>query len=394
MNNSSSNSINFPPSGGGGMDPPGGNGGIRPPAGGGGMGPPGGGGGMGPPPDFGSISITAIQRNLVFYGYILLFLFGFFGHAASATIFLRRTLRTVSTSCLFVCMAGSDTIYLLMCIYDFIFLGLGVPTTNINLMNALCRFRSFVQYFSMCYSAWLLLSITIDRWLRVQFPFRVKELCTTKRVLIGAFIILMFSVTLNSHLLLPSLGVVPGAIACAPGPMSNPTYQYFYMEIWPFLITSLQIILPTILLLIFSIKIFLELRRQQQKKHQLKQGHRRTFLDRQILIIMLTSIFLFFVTQIPLSLFYILMSSVLRNELGLEQLLQLNTIVTFVASINYAASFYIHCLSSRLFREECFNVIHCKRHQRVGVITQMLGLEGSHTQTQLFHWEGGKSTKA
>ncbi|CAF1395764.1 unnamed protein product [Rotaria sp. Silwood1] len=178
----------------------------------------------------------------------------------------------------------------------------------------------------------------MDRWLRVQFPFRVKELCTKKRVLIGAFIILIFSIALNSHLLLPSLGVVPGAIACAPNPMSNPTYQYFYTEIWPILITTLQIVLPTTLLLIFSIKMFIGLHHQQQKKQQLKQGRRRTFLDRQMLIIMLTSIFLFFITQIPLSLFTLLIFSVLRNELGLQQLLQLNTIVTFVASINYAVS--------------------------------------------------------
>ncbi|CAM4973885.1 unnamed protein product [Rotaria socialis] len=290
MNNSSS-SDNLPPGGGS-------NGMGRPGGGSNGMGPPGG-GGMGPTPDFGSVPITSIQRNLAFYGYIFLFLFGFFGHAASTSIFLRRSLRSISTSCLFLCMAGSDTIYLSMCIYDFLFLGLGVPTTNIDLMNSLCRFRSFVQYFSMCCSAWLLLSITIDRWLRVQFPFRVKELCTIKRALIGAFIIFMCSIALNSHLQLPSLGVVPGAIACAPG-----------------------------------IKIFIGLRGQQ--KRQLKQGRCRTFLDRQMLIIMLTSIVLFFITQIPLSLFSILMIYVLRNELALQQLLQLNTITTFVASINYA----------------------------------------------------------
>ncbi|CAF3797678.1 unnamed protein product [Rotaria sp. Silwood1] len=383
--NNSNNNDNFPPVSGGG---------IGPPDGGGGMDPPDGGGGMGPPLDFGPIPISSIQRNLVFYGYILLFLFGFFGHGTSATIFLRRTLRTVSTSCLFVCMAGSDTIYLLMCIYDFIFLGLGGPTTNINLMNALCRFRSFVQYFSMCCSAWLLLTITIDRWLRVQFPFRVKELCTTRRVLIGAFIILICSIVLNSHLLLPSLGVVPGGIACAPNPMSNSTYLYFYSTIWPFLITSLQILLPTTFLLIFSIKIFIELRRQQKQKRQLTQSRRRTFLDGQMLIIMLTSIFLFFATQIPLSLFSVLIFSVLRFLFPIQQILQLNTIVTFVASINYAASFYIHCLSSRLFREEFLNLMHCRRHQRVGVITQTLGLQGSQTQAQLYHLEEGKFTKA
>ncbi|CAF1919134.1 unnamed protein product [Rotaria magnacalcarata] len=136
--------------------------------------PPGGGGGMGPPPDVGPIQIASIQRNLVLYSCILLFLFGFFGRAASMTIFLRQSLRSILTSCLFVCMTGSNTIYLSMCIHDFLFLGLNVPTTYIDLINSLWRFRSFVQYFSMCCSAWLLLSITIDRWLRVQFSFRVK----------------------------------------------------------------------------------------------------------------------------------------------------------------------------------------------------------------------------
>ncbi|CAF1189843.1 unnamed protein product [Rotaria sp. Silwood1] len=58
------------------------------------------------------------------------------------------------------------------------------------------------------------------------------------------------------------------------------------------------------------------------------------------------------------------------------------------------ASFYIHCLSSRLFREEFLNLMHCRRHQRVGVITQTLGLQGSQTQAQLYHLEEGKFTKA
>ncbi|CAF3884108.1 unnamed protein product [Rotaria magnacalcarata] len=175
--------------------------------------PPGGGGGMGPPPDVGPIQIASIQRNLVLYSCILLFLFGFFGRAAS---------------------------------------------------------------------------------------------------------------------------VVPGAIVCAPGSTSNPTYQYFYTEIWPILITTLQTLLPTILLSILSIKMFIRLRGQQKQKRQLKQGRCRTFLDRQML----------------------------------------------------------HCLSSRLFRREFFNLKHCEQHRRVGVVTQMLDLEESQTQTQLYHLEGEKSKKA
>ncbi|CAF0920528.1 unnamed protein product [Adineta ricciae] len=357
--------------------PPGG-GGMRPPP------PPPGGGGMG------SSAITPLQRNVVLYGYLILFLFGFFGHAGSLTIFHRETLRKVSTSTLFIYMAISDLIYLLTCFYIFIFIGLNVSTANRNMMNQLCRAYTFLQYFCMCCTAWLLLTITIDRWLRVRFAFRVKELCTRKRVTIGTCVIVIVSAALNSHLASPFIEVVAGAAVCSSSRTSNPSYEYFYSTIWPILITILQIVLPTILLLAFSISLFVELRRQQQQKSQMKRG-RRIFIDRQILLIMISSIFLFFITQIPLSLFYILMTYILRSKLTLEQLVQFNNFAVLVASINYAASFYIHCLSSRLFRQEFYHVINILRTSRVGVVTHILGT--GITQTQTVHLRETKLNK-
>ncbi|CAF0920626.1 unnamed protein product [Adineta ricciae] len=345
---------------------PGGGVGMRPP-------PPPGGGGMG------SSAITPLQRNVIFYGYLILFVFGFFGHIVSFTIFHRETLRKVSTSTLFIYMTISDFIYLLACFYTFIFIGFNISVTNKNMMNQLCRAYSFLQYFCMCCTAWLLLTITIDRWLRVRFPFRVRELCTRKRVTIGACVIVIVSAALNSHLASPFIEVVPGATVCSSSRTSNPSYEYFYMTIWPILITILQIVLPTILLSAFSISLFVELRRQQQQKSQMKRG-RRVFLDRQILLIMISSIFLFFITQIPLSLFYILMTYTLRSKLTIEQLIQFNNFTVLVASINYAASFYIHCLSSRLFRQEFYHVINILRSRRVGVVTHILGTDATQTQ--------------
>lgn len=84
--------------------------------------------------------------------------------------------------------------------------------------------------------------------------------------------------------------------------------------------------------------MFIVLRRQQRQKRQLKQGQRHAFLDRQMLMIMLASIFLFFVTQIPLSLFHLLMIYVLRPRLSLQQQLILNTTAIFISSINYSVS--------------------------------------------------------
>jgi hypothetical protein len=125
----------------------------------------------------------------------------------------------------------SNIIYLSECIDDFLYTGIGLSpvtsVTNPDLSNALCRFRSFIQSVIMCSSAWLLVAILIDRW--IHFPFKVKKLCTIKRVLFGTLIILICTVVLNSHLRLPSFGNLPGVTIC--GGISSSTYLFFYTEI-------------------------------------------------------------------------------------------------------------------------------------------------------------------
>jgi hypothetical protein len=206
-----------------------------PPSGGPPPGGPGGGGGGGGDPGGGNTAmITNMQRNLALYGYIFLFLFGYFGHISTIIIFLRQTLRSVSTSCLFICVTISNIIYLSVCSYDFLYTGLGLTPidsqTNPNLSNALCRFRSFIQSVAKCSSAWLLVAISIDRWIRIRFPFKVNKLCTRKRVLLGALIVLICAIILNSHLLLPSLGALSGVTIC--GPISSSTYSFFFRQVF------------------------------------------------------------------------------------------------------------------------------------------------------------------
>jgi hypothetical protein len=82
--------------------------------------------------------------------------------------------------------------------------------------------------------------------------------------------------------------------------------------------------------------MFLRLRFQQKQKQKLNQARHRTFVDRQMLIIMLTSIFLFFSTQIPLSLLNILLPTVLLFQLTMTQALELASLFHFISSINFA----------------------------------------------------------
>lgn len=58
--------------------------------------------------------------------YPITFILGFLGNMASLITFFRPALRKVSTSCLFIMLAISDTLYLVICLFDFMEFGMQV----------------------------------------------------------------------------------------------------------------------------------------------------------------------------------------------------------------------------------------------------------------------------
>jgi hypothetical protein len=327
--------------------------------------PPGPGGPGGPPPP--APPITIIQSDIALFGYALLFIFGSFGHTNSFLIFLRPTLYRISTSCLFIALITSDSIYLLVSIYDFINTGLLIRDSSIN-PSAICRFRDYIQWTAMCCNAWLLVGIAMDRWIRVRFPFKSKQLCTPRHALIATAIIVILCAGFNAHVLTPYYGQLPAGVltVCGPNP-TNAVYNTFVRQIWPTLFSCVQTVILVILLICFSIDTFRRLARQTTIQNT-SRGRRRAQLDNQILLIMLATITLFVATTLPFGLFNILLTPVLRGPMTQTQLLELSSIVTFIATINYAMNFYIHCLTSRLFRHELLQIFKCpNRITRIGV---------------------------
>lgn len=104
--------------------------------------------------------------------------------------------------------------------------------------DALCRFRYFVMYVAQVASAWILVIISVDRWIRTQFPFKANVICTPRNALIALAIILFIDVGLHSHMLTHLFQVlVPGVAngACGPNYFTQLNYFLFYFIEWSFI---------------------------------------------------------------------------------------------------------------------------------------------------------------
>ena len=181
--------------------------------------------------------VVAVYR----YGLTLIVLIGLLGNAASVMTFTRRNLRRTSTCCLFLAVAISDSFFLLLCIFDFVEVGIAQAPIFLSNYDNFCRFRWFSSGFTRFCSAWLLVTVAIDRWIRTRFPFHTNKICTHRNVFISIVIVMIAACALHSHMLSPSnLGrFVPGIPSLACGP-TNPSssYVFFLFITWPIMQVS------------------------------------------------------------------------------------------------------------------------------------------------------------
>ena len=172
------------------------------------------------------------------YGFLVSFLLGFIGNILSLLTFSRVTLRTVSTGCLFIFLAISDTSYLIICVITFVEFGLRQAIAP-EYYAQLCRFRAFIQSTAQLFSAWILVIISFDRWFRTRFPFKAAIWCTPKKAVLLVVVLLVICVGLNSHQLSVSFGeFVPGIPYLCSASITSVTYFIFYYNEWSIMVVG------------------------------------------------------------------------------------------------------------------------------------------------------------
>ncbi|CAF1172472.1 unnamed protein product [Adineta steineri] len=145
-------------------------------------------------------------------------------------------LRVTSTSCFFFMVAISDTLFLMISIFDFVEVGIVQGPIFLSVYDSVCRFRWFSKGFIRFCSAWILVLIAIDRWIRTRFPFKVNQLCTRRNALITILITIVLGIGLHGHMLSIQLfgGYFPGipSVACGPIDLTS-FYMRFFFTQWP-----------------------------------------------------------------------------------------------------------------------------------------------------------------
>lgn len=202
-----------------------------------------------------------------------------------------------------------------------------------------CKLTRYLFYCSSHLSNWLVVLFTIERFICVWFPLRVKNLCSSKKMAIAVILLIFGICSVNIvWLLFYHIGIRGN---CTTKFVGRKFYSYF-----PIINIIMAVVLPFLIVLVLNTFIITGLIRSRKSFNM--EGYRNRYSKkdsnqkRRITIgLMLTSM-LWLILTMPQALV-----ENIKPKLSYGPYFLLQTIVFMALYVNYSINFYIYMLSSK-----------------------------------------------
>ena len=299
----------------------------------------------------------------------IVMLLGTFGNSLTIIVLLRQIKNLSSTAVYLLSLAFSDLLVLYMGpLRQWVVYLWKVDVRTLS--NAGCKIQIFLTYFSIQFSSWLLVAVTMERVISVILPHKVKLGCTTMKAGIAVMTVFICVFGLNSHILYgygqvykPSAS---GKYRCAP---IYEDYIYFLDNILPWIDFAFTFAIPFVLLLTCNMIIIVTLRKNTRRRRKLslsqkgKGGHSIT-----VMLIMLCVVF--FICLTPVSIYLIVLPYIkakarklpfMQMLRQLEKILFWHALTNCFGYLNSCTNFMFYFLSGSRFRVEVRALFTCKK---------------------------------
>ena len=298
------------------------------------------------------------HKALFLYVPPILLVLGTLGNFFSFVILRRKSMRKFSTYLYLSILSVADTLVLyvgLLRLWIGELTGSDFKDTNVWI----CKFVTVFGYTVSDYSVWLIIAVTVERYIVVANPFKIQTMCNIMRavkIMLGIFAVLLainahffWTVEIRTH---PYGG--KNITMCGGGP----NYEVLVGDAWPWVDTCLYSFIPFVVILILNVLIIRHVLKARKSRSQLQSSadakQAANYHDSTRMTIMLLSIsFTFLITTLPMNI-----SSIakifwkLRNHKGLAQYTLLRTITTLLMYLNHSMNFVIYCVTGRKFRQQ------------------------------------------
>ena len=231
-----------------------------------------------------------------------------------------------------------------------------------------CKLHVFLVYFTLDYSAWTLVAVTMERFVSVCFPLRARELCTRNHAKFILVIIFVILAAINSHYFWTYDGIIniknDNSTSFSCGTAHN--YHFYINIIWPWIDFCMASFLPFVTMIAANSAIIAKLMHAQyRRQHQMNITSSNNVKMTSMTAMLLVITFVFFCTTCPVVIYligYVYWEAQVDGAAYQLEVLDLWFYITInLAFVNNAVNFLLYCVSGPRFRKELMAMIHRSR---------------------------------
>ncbi|XP_071171015.1 kappa-type opioid receptor-like [Mytilus edulis] len=295
----------------------------------------------------------------------ILIILGTTGNILSIIVLRRKNIQKSVCSIYLIVLSISDLFVLYTgLLRQWISVVFGVDIRNFG--SNICKLHTYIVYFSLDFTSWILMAVTVQRVFLVCFPQKTKTKCTKREPGISLVAIAAFLLLINSHILYgygDKESVVNGTVKVEKCSFMTDEYNQFWNSTWASIDLALFCGIPFCCLLIGNVLIFVKvLSIKRAVKRQVApststHGSRNNQKDSKlssmsVMLFTLNSVFL--VSTTPISIYMIGNATWEKELVGRDYavLEMMWAIVNIFMYLNNSMNFLLYILSGSKFRHE------------------------------------------
>lgn len=226
----------------------------------------------------------------------------------------------------------------------------------------LCKLFIFLGFFSSDASVWLIIAVTIERWIAVQMPLKTSIICTPRRTKLSIICLLFSIASINCHFLwsMELQEVKNNNTKHIYECKASPDYHVLTYNVWPWVDAIIYSFLPFVIISVVNIMIIKTVCTARRKRETLlittKQNMmeiRRTNSKLTVMLLSLSFSFLFL--TLPMNIMMIAVVFWNKNIHSEQENASFNlmrTITELLMYTNHTINFMLYFLTGQRFRQQ------------------------------------------
>lgn len=305
-----------------------------------------------------------VAMDLLIYVLPVIIVLGTVGNILSFIVMMQREMRKSSTCFYLAILAIADTIILYVSgLKTWIRAWSGFEMLHVS--GLVCKLLYFLIHSCLHFSAWLIVAVTIERFVAVWFPLKAPSFCSLLRAKVITTFIAGIIASVNIHIFWTAeLVNAPNSLNPDKVQCSAYTYKDIVCAVFPWVNLTVYSFLPFTVLLIFNILIIVSLvnHRKAIMGAMTRDDQIQRYNHRKLAITLLAISFIWIFTTIPSTLYGVTAQRSTSIEDDATGML-IKVVFYLLMYFNHSVNFLLYCITGQRFRKELVRLV-CRAQNR------------------------------